>query len=106
MNRDEILKAVQLEKQEMGEYEQTVVRKALMYASAFGVVLWSIMLAMEILVFKKIDFGKPAILFAISGFSKLYEGKKIYEKKKIRGGLIEIFVAIIWVLLYIGAFFV
>lgn len=106
MNREEILKAVQLEKQEMGEYEQTVVRKSLMYASAFGVGLCLIMLVVELIMFKKMDYGKPAILFVLSGFSKIYEGRKLKEKRKVIGGLIEMFGAIFCILLYIGAFFV
>ena len=60
MNRDEILKAVQAEKNETGEYERSVARKAVMYGALVGVILCTAMLALELWIFKKVDFGKPA----------------------------------------------
>lgn len=106
MNREEILKAVQSEKQETGEYEKVVARKAIAYGAAFGVVLCMIMILVELLIFKKMDFGKPTMLFAISGFAKLYEGIKNRIKKLIISGIIELFLTLIGLLLYIGALFI
>lgn len=106
MNREEILLAAQAEKQETGEYENTIARKAIMYGAAVGVMLCTVMLVVELWVFKKIDLGKPTMLFAISGFANLYEGLKCRVKKKIISGIIEMIVAVLSLLLYIGAFFV
>ena len=102
MNREEILKAAQAEKQEMGEYEKNVARKAAMYGAAVGVALCTIMIMVELLLFKKMDFGKPTMLFAISGFANLYEGIKNKNRKMVIGGSIEMFIMIIGLLLYIG----
>ena len=106
MNREEILKAVQLEKQEMGEYEKNVARKAIMYGAAVGVVLCTIMIVSELWIFKKIDYGKPTMLFAISGFVTLYEGIKWKIKKNVVVGLIEMFFAVFGLVLYVGALLV
>lgn len=106
MNREEILNAVQSEKQELGEYERTVARKAIMYGAACGVAICMVMMVVELFIFKKFDLGKPTILFAISGFAKLYEGIKNKIKKMIIGGTIELFIMVIGMLVYIGALFV
>lgn len=106
MNREEILKAAQSEKQETGEYEKTVARKAIMYGAALGVMLCTVMLVVELLIFEKMDFGKPAMLFAICGFANLYEGGKGKEKKKVVSGVVEIIITVFCLLLYIGALFI
>lgn len=106
MNREEILLAVQSEKQETGEYENTIARKAIMYGAAAGVMLCTVMSAVELCFFKKMDFGKPTMLFIICGLANLYEGMKCRVKKKIISGTIEIIVAALSLLLYIGALFV
>lgn len=105
MNREEILKAAQSEAQDTGEYERNVARKAIMYGAASGVMLCTIMSVVELWIFKKIDFGKPAMLFAISGFALLYEGIKGKDKKKFIGGLSEMFISVFCLFLYIGALF-
>ena len=106
MDREDILKAVQTEKQETGEYEDNIARKAIMFGTALGVILCLIMTAVELWIFKKLDFGKPTMLIAISSFANLYEGRKCKEKKKIVGGLIEAMIAVFCLLLYVGAFLV
>ena len=106
MNREEILLAAQSEKHETGEYENTIARKAIIYGAVVGVILCTVMSVVELLVFKKIDLGKPTMLFAIGGFANLYEGWKCQVKKEIISGIIEMIVAVLLLLLYIGAFFV
>ena len=69
-------------------------------------MLCTIMTVVELWIFKEIDFGKPAMLFAISGFAKLYEGIKGKEKKKVIGGLVEMFIVVFCLLLYVGALLV
>lgn len=106
MNREDILRAVQSEKQETGEYERSVARKAVMYGSAVGVLLCIVMLALELWVFKKMDFGKPTILLVICGFADLYEGKMCKGKRLVIKGLAEMAIAVFFLLAYIGAFVV
>lgn len=106
MNREEILKAAQSGQMETGEYEKNIARKAIMYGAAVGVALCVIMYVVELLVLKRFDMGKPAMLFAISGFANLYEGRKCREKKKFTCGLMEMLGAALCLLLYIGAFFI
>lgn len=106
MTNEEILKAAQHNKEDIGEYEKTVVRKSLMYGAAVGVAICVVMCLVECLIVKKFDFGKPSLIFAITGFADLYEGlkNKIVKKKII--GIIELVAAMIFILLYIGALFV
>ena len=106
MTKEEILKAAQSSKEDIGEYEKTVVRKSLAYGSAVGVGLCMLMVLLELLIFKKIDFGKPALLFAIAGYADFYEGLKCKITKKKIKGIVELVVAVFGVLLYVGAFLV
>ena len=57
------------------------------------------------LIFKKIDFGKPALLFAIAGYADFYEGLKCKITKNKIKGIVELIVAAFGILLYVGAFF-
>ena len=106
MINEEILKAAQSSQDDIGEYEKTVVRKSLAYGSAIGVGLCMLMVLLELLVFKKIDFGKPALLFAIAGYADFYEGLKCKITKNKIKGIVELIVAAFGILLYVGAFLV
>lgn len=106
MTNEEILKAAQDSQEDIGEYEKVVVRKSLAYGAALGVAICTAMILIELLVVKKIDFGKPALLFGIAGYADFYEGlKNKISKKKVKG-IIELVFAALGVLLYIGALFV
>lgn len=103
MTNEEILKAAQSSKEDIGEYEKTVVRKSLAYGSAVGVGLCMLMVLLELLIFKKIDFGKPALLFAIAGYADFYGRKVSYanfgvcsrgHKRKSRLYLFDIFTSV------------
>ena len=106
MTNEEILKAAQNGQEDIGEYEREVVRKSLAYGAAFGVTIVTIMILVELFLIKKMDFGKPALLFAISGYADFYEGSKSRIRRKKVKGTIELIVAVFGILLYIGAFFV
>lgn len=106
MTNEEILKAAQSSKEDIGEYEKTVVRKSLAYGSAVGVGLCMLMVLLELLIFKKIDFGKPALLFAIAGYADFYEGLKCKITKNKIKGIVELIVAAFGILLFVGAFLV
>ena len=106
MTNEEILKAAQNDQEDIGEYEKEIVRKSLAYGAAFGVAIVTIMSLVELFLVKKMDFGKPALLFAISGYADFYEGSKTRIRRKKVKGTIELIVAVFGILLYIGAFFV
>ena len=106
MTNEEILKAAQSSQDDIGEYEKTVVRKSLAYGAAVGVGLCMVMVLLELLIFKEVDFGKPALIFAIAGYADFYEGlKSKITKKKIKG-IVELVLAAFGILLYVGAFLV
>ena len=75
MTNEEILKAAQSSKEDIGEYEKTVVRKSLAYGSAVGVGLCMLMVLLELLIFKKIwnvaVAVYPMIIKAIPSIQKL-----------------------------------
>lgn len=106
MTNEEILRAAQSSQEEIGEYEKVVVHKSLTYGAAVGVAICTAMILVELLIVKKIDFGKPALLFAIAGYADFYEGLKCKIAKKKIKGIVELIVAAFCVLLYVGAFLV
>lgn len=109
MTSEEILKAAQdnnIVKEEIGGIEKLVERRGVLYASAAGVLLCTIMILIELLIIKRIDFGKPAVLFLISGISNIYEHKHFCNKKMLALGIIEIIVTIVFLGLYVGALLV
>lgn len=65
-----------------------------------------VMVLLELQIFKKVDFGKPALIFAIAGYADFYEGLKCNITKKKIKGIAELVVAAFGILLYVGAFFV
>lgn len=106
MNREDILKAAQMNEEVNDEAERDVTRKALLNAIAFSVVILMIMCLLEVIVFKKIDFGKPALLFSLSAYSSIYEGCKLPNRKKFIFGIIKAVFAIALLILYIGVLFI
>lgn len=106
MTNEEILKAAQNSQDDTGEYEKLIIRKSMAYGAAFGVAICTLMVVVELLVFRKVDFGKPALIFAMAGYINFYEGMKNKVGKRKTIGLIELVLAAIWIVLYIGAFLV
>lgn len=104
MEKNEILKAAQAEPKRIGEYEKEITRKGVAYASMAGVILCLAMVAIELLVIKKLDFGKPAIIILLSSVINLYEGLKMNNRKLIISGGIEAVLFIVCTILYIGVF--
>ena len=103
MTREEILEAVQENTPEMGEAEKEVIKRSFGYAIALATCLCVIMIIFELIVSKKIDWGKPAILFAFIGCSDFYEGKTNKTKKTLISGILCLIISVLFVLLYIGA---
>lgn len=105
MDNKDILKAAKMQNNVNDEYERDSSRKGLLYGMMAGVILYMVMIIIEFVVLRNPDFGKPAILLIISGVSSLFEGRKLHVKKLIISGMIELIVALFFMVLYIGACF-
>ena len=106
MDRNEILNAAQEDASEIGEYETHISNKALLYGLIVGIVFLLCMICVEWFIFKKIDFGKPSLLFSIAGSINLYEGKVGKSKKSLVGGIVLTLLCLVTLILYIGALFI
>ena len=106
MNPNEILKAAQENNAGPGEAELEKSRNGLLYALMVGVALCVIMIVVEFIIFKKPDFGKPAILLSIASVSNMYEGARTGQKRMKVIGIVEAIFACICIIMYTGAFFV
>lgn len=106
MNNEEILLEVQTEVEEKGEYERFIERRSLAYGAAFGVAICMLLMTVEFFVFKKMDYGKPTILLGMCAFAHLYEGKNNGIRKLIICGCIETILAILGLVLFVGALLV
>ena len=103
MTREEIIEAGQENASKIGEAERDVIRESLLHSMIVVVIVCIVMIVIEWVVIRKIDFGKPALIVLFSGVSDLLEGKKNGVKKKLTLGIVEIIAAFALVLMYIGA---
>ncbi len=103
MTREEIMKAAQKNASEIGEAERDVMRKSLLHSMIVVTILCIIMIILELIIVRKIDFGKPALLLLLSGTSDFLEGKRSNNKKGLTIGIVQIIAAVSLTLLYIGA---
>ncbi len=106
MDNKDILKMAQSEASGHGEYESAVTKRAAGYGTVIGLIILTIMFFLEMLILKRYDFGKPAIVFAMSAVSNLYEACKLKIKRKIILGVIEAALALLFLLAYLGALLV
>ena len=106
MTREEILEAAQESTPEIGEAERDVMRRSLLHSMIVVVIVCIVMIIIEWVVVRKIDFGKLALLVLFSGVSDFLEGKKNNTKKMLTLGIVQIIAALALVLLYIGALIV
>lgn len=105
MNREEILNTISNEKP-TDEFEAQVARRGAGIGAAVGIIICVVMFVVELVIFKKLDFGKPAIILVMSAVSYIYEG--IRRKKTITilcGGIAGVF-ALAFLILYVGALFI
>ena len=106
MNDQDILKMAQENPQEVGEYEKQLSNRAVLYGFMAGIIILLIMIFIEWIILKKIDFGKPALLFGISFVIEFYDGIKQKSQKSIIWGVLMAIMFIVFLLAYIGALFV
>ena len=62
--------------------------------------------ALEAVIKRHLDFGKPTILVCFAGIWDVYEGKKNGVKGMFTKGIIELIVAFILLILFVGALFI
>ena len=105
MNKEDILKAAQAEASEQGEYETEQGKKSVIIATASGLLLCALMIAFELVKYNRVDYGKPAIIFFMISIMNFYEGIKTNQKKKVILATVEMILAIISLIIYIGALF-
>lgn len=105
MNRDEILNAVSNEKP-TDEFGAQIARRGAGIGAAVGIIICVIMVVVELLIFKKLDFGKPAIILVMSSVSYIYEGIRSKKFGYIIGGIILGIIALALLVLYVGALFI
>ena len=105
MGEQDILKAAQAQASKSGEFEKETANKAMAGAICVSVVTMIVMVVAELLVFRRIDLGKPALLLIITSFVELHEGRKLQNKKQVVRGVVEAIVAALFLILYVGAFF-
>jgi hypothetical protein len=105
MKPDEILKAAQESSDGIGEREKQVSTKAILYGLMVGIVFLIFMTLIELFVLKKIDMGKFALVFIISGIIDLYEGVVCKKKATMVAGIIMLILALIFFIAYLGVMF-
>ena len=101
MTNEEILKAVQNEKND--EFEQREANRSVIFGAAVAIAVCVIMIIVEWVVLKKVDYGKPTIIIVFSGAADLYEGIKNKKRKSKIIGIVELILAVIGLGLYVGA---
>lgn len=109
MNRDDILKAAQMESQKKnssGEYEKEKARVGIIWASGICILVLAAMVVAELVIKKQFDFGKVGLFLLFPAVMNLYEGTKTKNKKMKVFGIIEAVFAAACFVLYIGAYFV
>ena len=103
MNKEEILKNAQ--DQPVSEYEDHTIRKAYFKASFIIIFIAGLMFFIEMLVFKKLDFGKPFLILLFDLLINFFEGRKRNGIKQMIEQIFMFCGAVICLILYIGALF-
>lgn len=104
MNNEDILKAAQAQASQEGEFEIDKMKKNLASAFAVVVIILIIMVIFEILLLKKMDYGKPSIVFLCAGIADYLDGRSFSKKGKLVRGLVEIAFALFFLTAYVGTF--
>ncbi len=103
MKNEDILKAAQNQSPKEGEFENKIQSRGAFLAAGVGLIITAIMFYVEFLLLHKLDYGKPAIILAVSSASDLFVGIRLKEKKKIVIGSICLLLFVLCVIMYVGA---
>lgn len=105
MGEQDILKAAQAQASKTGEFEKETSNKAMAGAIGVAMIAMIVMVVAELLVYRRIDLGKPGLLALITCFVELHQGRKLQKKQQVVRGVVEAIVAALLLILYVGAFF-
>ena len=103
MKPEDILKAAQEQSRKEGELEYKIHNKGAVLSAVVALLLLAVMFYVEYFFLHKVDYGKPAIILAISTASDLYDGIKLKDKKKIIIGIVCFLLFAVCMVMYIGA---
>jgi len=103
---EELFAEVQANPDKVGEAEREATRKGAILGATICIGLCVAMFFLDALVKKQADFGKPALLLTFGSCLYYFCGKKSRMRKDRIQGVIYGILAIICVLIYIGALFV
>ena len=101
-NRDNILKAAQMEHYSGKEYENRASIKGSLLASFVSLIIGTILFLFEYFVNKTWNIGLIAVAMTASSVQLLYEGIKLKIVWKIVVGTIEALIALFFSLGFIG----
>ncbi len=102
----DLLNVVGKESEINDEYERQNACEGIRYGSVSTVILCVVLFALEAVIKRHLDFGKPTILLCFAGIWDVYEGKKNIAKGMFARGVIELIVAVILLILFVGALFI
>ena len=102
----DLLNAISKESEINDEYERQNASDGIRYASVSTVILCVALFTIEAVIKRHPDFGKPTILLCFAGIWDVYEGKKNIAKGMFARGVIELIMAVILLILFVGALFV
>lgn len=100
MTNDELLEAVQ-EEPVHDEYEREISQMAGRIAVATGIICLMVMFLVEWFLLKQYDFGKPFLVFLMSGIADVIEGRKKTKRFMFIRGIGSLLLAVLFLLIYI-----
>lgn len=106
LDGDALFEAIEETETKSDSVEQKNAREGIRYASIATVVLCVVLFLLELLVAKRWEFGKPAILVTFAGIMDVYEGKTNPKRSLLLRGVIELVIAAILLLLFVGFLFI
>ncbi|MCQ2526769.1 MAG: DUF6442 family protein [Lachnospiraceae bacterium] len=103
---EELFAEVQANPDKVGEAEREATRRGAVLGAMICVGLCVAMFVLDGLVKKQADFGKPALLLTFGSCLYYFNGKKSHIRKDRILGIIYGILALLCVLIYIGALFI
>ncbi len=104
-NKNEILKTIQEQKPKNPDREKSVMQNGATIALIVTIIITAMMVCIEFYIFRKFDYGKPAIVALICTISDLYEGIKIKSIRRIVTGSIAAIIFVICFIMYVTGLF-
>ena len=103
MNREDILAAARENGMKNEEYEKHAILKGDNVSALIGMLLGFVMFFAELWIKKEFDIGLATILLTMTATQTIYEGVKLHKKICIFVGLFIAVLAVLSLLLFVGA---